>query len=260
MPERAEVYFIAQQFSGHFPQGAQLVGLEGMEGYPSIVPPSHLPLTIESVTTRGKNMFVHFTNGYSFHIHFGMTAGFRLDRHPHSKYHLKFDVAPYNYYWISVRKFACEKLKYHKTSELEVLKGFDIMSDTPTDEEVWAGRPPRGRIVGAMLLDQGPFLGIGNYLRAMICFRAKISPFRNTNTMTKEEFVSLFQIAKQIIKEIVAYGPFSVHSLRLDNDLPLPKSYDVTPYDCTVDKEGNPVQKDELTKNRTIYWVPNVQK
>ena len=260
MPERAEVHFFCQQFLEFFPIGTRLLRMTGTAGYPVTIPASDLPLTIESATTRGKNMFIHFTNGYSFHIHFGMTAGFRLQPHPNTRYQLQFDVAPYDYYWISVRKFACEKLNYVKRSELAPIEGFDIMLDDPSDEAVWAARPPRGRKIGTMLLDQGPFLGIGNYLRAMICYRGKISPFRNTNTMTKDEFVSLFRIAQNIIKEILAHGAFSVYSLRLANDEELFSSYDATPYRCPTDHQGNPVQKDELPKGRSIYWVPAIQK
>ncbi len=257
MPERGELYLIAQRFSKHFPNGTRLINLECFEEqkFPDLK--IECPVTIESVTTRGKNMFVHFTNNHSLHIHFGMSAGFRLNQHPRSKYKFTFENG--EYYWFAVRTFACERVRYLPRRELPPLEGFDILLDDPTPDELWAARPKRGQNVASFLMKQGPFLGIGNYLRCMILYRTGIAPHRNTKSFSKEEFVSLFTMAREIVRSVIANGGHTVVDFLLDDEQPLP-AFDVTPYKCKKDHEGNSVVRKQLTKTTALYWVPAVQK
>lgn len=236
--------------------------------YTTAIPKEELPVTIDSTSSRGKNMFIHFTNGHSLHLHFGMTGYLLvsqegnkdkkyLKRRANVKYRFQFADGS-EHFWGNHRRFACEKVEYGSTAELTNIPGYDVLLDEPTKDELWAVRPPRGRNVYTFILEQGPFLGIGNYLAAMTLYRTKISPHRNTKDLTKEEFYSLFMTAKRIVQEVIAMGGHTIHSFALADDRVLGE-FDVTPYKREFDHDGEKVVVEQIG-SRSCYWVPTVQK
>jgi DNA-formamidopyrimidine glycosylase len=124
------------------------------------------------------------------------------------------------------------------------------------------------------LLDQNVIAGCGNYLRAEALYIAKISPFRIIKHLTKEEIKTLWNILVQL-----AWFYYDENKGRrlniINNKYKLSAKYKKTGsskykplegysylwlvYRKKEDLLGNKVLKKEIN-NRTIHYVPNIQK
>src|SRR5579864_4927237 len=141
MPERHEVLTFTRDFRKRFPPGSQITNIEcHHSSYQLPIPPSHFPLTISKVGSKGKKTFIKFTNGMAFLVSYGMTASWRLKKSADTKYTFVFSGGE-KYYWQTVRRLHCEKIEYltHETIQerLDEL-GLDIYLARPSDEEILA--------------------------------------------------------------------------------------------------------------------------
>lgn len=123
--------------------------------------------------------------------------------------------------------------------------------------------------------------GIGNYLAPEILYEAKLSPYRQLNSLTNQELSKLAYSIKYIMKlsyynnstgYMTNFGEFTeIHRQKIDSGfypnyhpeiiLKSTDKFEFKVYRKEKDPLGNIVQKDKsYAKNRSIYWVPNVQK
>jgi DNA-formamidopyrimidine glycosylase len=121
------------------------------------------------------------------------------------------------------------------------------------------------------LLDQNVIAGCGNYLRAEALYIAKISPFRTVKNLSDTDINNLWDILVQLAW--FYYNEKKGKKLNIiDNKYQLSPKYKKTGpskykpeeglfhvYRQKNDKLGNKVLTKEIN-NRTIYYVPNVQK
>lgn len=139
-------------------------------------------------------------------------------------------------------------------------------------------------LLGKLLMIQdkkkGIGSGIGNYLAAEIMYNAKLSPHRKIGSLTQTEITTLCHSIKYIIKlsyynntigYMTSFGSFSdVHKKGIDEgdfpnfhkDIKLKKSdkFEFKVYGLKKDLHGNNVTADTtINKDRTTWWVPNVQ-
>lgn len=105
------------------------------------------------------------------------------------------------------------------------------------------------------LLDQSLFSGIGNYLRADILYDCKIYPFDKVKDINNEKlhdlYVSIIKISKQSYN---LNGSTAYKSLNTDN------KYNPVIYNKIMDPLGNSVVALADSKNRTMFYVPDIQK
>ncbi len=127
----------------------------------------------------------------------------------------------------------------------------------------------------------GLISGLGNYLTPEILYDCKISPAKKIGDLTKDEIHSLAYSIRYIIKlsyynnstgYMTNFGDFiKKHKQRIDNgeypnyhsDIKLKKKdkFEFKVYQQKTDPLGNPVEANkDLNKDRTTYWVPDVQK
>jgi len=130
-------------------------------------------------------------------------------------------------------------------------------------------------------LKDGIISGLGNYLTPEILYEAKISPFRTIGSLSNSELKKLSQAIKLIVKlsyynnntgYMTHFGDFTkIHKQKIDNkeypeyhtDVKLKKTdqFKFKIYRQNKDPKGNKVSKDKtINKNRTTYWVSDVQK
>lgn len=134
-------------------------------------------------------------------------------------------------------------------------------------------------VVKVFMDDQSAIVsGIGNYLIAEILYDAKISPFRD---LRKLSYTDLLHLANSILKVtksayydnttgyMIMFPSFAkTHKQKVDDgifpnyhpNIKITKSFEFKVYRNDVDPFGNEVQQDKILKNRTIHWVPNVQR
>ena len=110
--------------------------------------------------------------------------------------------------------------------------------------------------IGSALLDQKVISGIGNYLRADLLWKSRISPFRKISDLSDKETKLIYNNAK-----ILANRFYKLNNRINDEDLYHPSygEHYFLVYGLEYDKYGNKVIKEKIG-NRTIHWVPQVQK
>lgn len=133
-----------------------------------------------------------------------------------------------------------------------------------------------------VLMDQEAIVsGIGNYLVAEILYDAKLNPHRDLKSLSLPEIKKLVKSIRYITKlsyydnktgYMENFNDFAQsHSKKVDKgifpnylpDVKIPvtkKHFSFKVYQQDEDPKGNPVVKDSILKDRTIHWVPNVQK
>jgi len=116
----------------------------------------------------------------------------------------------------------------------------------------------KNKEIGIYLLDQKRFSGIGNYARAEILYRARISPFRKLCEISKEESLLLLHHSVNVLYESYSQRGLSIINYRD------PEGVDGTfkkiIYREEFDPLGNEIRKDPCGAGKNIYWVPSLQK
>lgn len=141
--------------------------------------------------------------------------------------------------------------------------GFDFLNDKDTSWERFYHtidvRKSKGTIFALLTnADQKVIAGIGNYLVAEILYDAKISPHRLCNNISQEEWYQLYQSITKIMWESYNHGGLTIRTY-MDPSGEL-GTYQPKVYNRKVDILGNQVIRDKSENNRTIHWVPNIQK
>lgn len=192
-------------------------------------------------------------------ISYGMSGNWSKTRLPTSKY-LFVDADNTEYYWNAHGYYrTVEYIHYITMDQLatrKTRKGYDILLDNPTDDQIVECYPKRGKNVCAFLLD-GTFDGIGNYIKCMILHTTRVSPHSNTKGLTRAQKIALFREARWICNVVVAMGGHTIRDFKSDDGRQL-GTYDTTPYGSTTDSHGNSVVKEKIG-GRSTYWCPAVQ-
>lgn len=82
--------------------------------------------------------------------------------------------------------------------------GFDPVLNMPSFEEFSGLVCKRAVPTKTLLLDQSFSAGVGNWVADEILFQAKIHPAQLSNTLTKEELLSLYDKTKYVCETAVA--------------------------------------------------------
>lgn len=130
-----------------------------------------------------------------------------------------------------------------------------------------------------ILMNQNALVsGIGNYLVAEILYDARIDPHRSLDDLSRAEIKRLGYSMRKIIKTayydnrigyMESYADFmQKHPKRVDKsifpnyhpDIKIENRFEFKVYGQQTDPKGNTVKQDSIVKDRTIHWVPDVQK
>jgi formamidopyrimidine-DNA glycosylase len=132
--------------------------------------------------------------------------------------------------------------------------GFDPLLDFPPPADLAARLKKRKKAIKSVLLDQGLFAGIGNWLADEILFQAKLSPHHLASDLTLPQVRLLHKSILAVIKKAV--------SVEAD--------YERFPKSWLFHERWGKNQKAKTSKGqkiiheeiggRTTAWVPSVQK
>ena len=130
-----------------------------------------------------------------------------------------------------------------------------------------------------VLMDQnGIVSGIGNYLVAEILYDAKINPHKKLTDLTAKKILQLAHSMKKIVKRAYYDNKtgymdnfknfMAKHKERVDKnifpnyhpDIKIGTGFQFKVYGQETDPKGNKVKQDNIIKDRTIHWVPKIQK
>lgn len=130
-------------------------------------------------------------------------------------------------------------------------------------------------------LSDGLISGLGNYLVPEILYKAKISPYRTIESLSKNDILNISKSIKHVVKlsyynnttgymknfgEYITIHKNGIDDGKYDNyhpDVKFKKThyFEFKIYQKNKDPVGNTVIKDkDLNKDRTTHWVSEIQK
>lgn len=254
-------------------------------------------LKIKSVNSKGKFLWFELEDKsnkkYYIMNTFGLTGAWGFYKEKNSRILVKVskpnDDKIYNLYYTDDRNFGTLSITDELKDIEEKLNDLapDILKSNMTEKEVIdiidnyikKIKPNSKKNITELLMDQTKLVsGIGNYLVSEILYDAKINPHRNIDSFDKKEIKNLAKSMRYITKlsyvdNVTGYmGQFkdfmSKHKDRIKTGAFPNYLSDIDPDDQFVfkvyqkdkDPYDNIVKKDSIIKDRTIHWVPKIQK
>ena len=132
--------------------------------------------------------------------------------------------------------------------------GSDPLAEGRRPASIWERVHRSKRIIGALLLDQSIFAGIGNVYRAELLFLAKLHPEMPGTDVPKETFELLWKLAKDLLRKGVKANRIITvpgSSKRRRDQL-----YVYKRKECRMC--GGPISAAPIAA-RTLYWCPRCQ-
>jgi len=213
------------------------------------------------IQTKGKFMYWTFTTGYLF-CTFGMTGQFSPTRGKHPCF--IFQYGDKEMVFNDPRHFGTIKFtksKQELTDKLNNL-GWDPLANTleKYDSFIRDTLKKSNKCIGQLLLDQGIFCGVGNYVRAESLYAAKLSPWRATSSLTKEEVTTLQNAIINVMTASYQHQGATIHSYQtpFGDEGKYSNSFKV--YGLKNDSNGFKIKREKMKDGRAIYWCPDLQK
>jgi formamidopyrimidine-DNA glycosylase len=246
-----------------FPKDKHLV----IENYDSL----KLPSQIQSVYSVGKRIIFLMSNEIRIVFSLRMTGSFLFTPASHTRAILILSdaaataaaaAAVKQVYFNDIRQFAQATVFSTKDAFLswrQINLGWDPLGACEIDFATWKSFfKNRNKKIAALLQDQKPVCGIGNYLRAEILFRARIAPNRLANSLTDKELKHLLFYTCKIMQKSLSKGGHTLDTYcdpRGIHGKFKPRIYGL---EITRDYLEFPVEKIKIG-SQTVYWCPSVQ-
>jgi formamidopyrimidine-DNA glycosylase len=222
------------------------------------------PLLIENVDFHGKLIMFSLKDqsGKPWWIWntLGMSGGWRMKREKHS--HVEFVTDQGSFFFTDVRNFGTLRFTDNqKMTESKIRSiGPNHLHDSITDDlfENRLMKTPNSDICQA-LMNQSLIGGIGNYIKAEILYRSRISPYRKVKDLTKSEFSTLNLKTREVIHSSFENRGASIRTyFDVDGESgDFPFFFEV--YGRSICENGFEVIREVTTDGRTTHWVPQLQ-
>jgi endonuclease-8 len=230
--------------------------------------------TITKIEAHGKHLFIGFDNRLWLHVHLGLFGKWQIGRldvetgqAPDVRGLVRMRITSDTAYAELRGPTTCEVLTAdEKRASVKRIGPDPIRKDANPDEA-------RARVVrssapiGALLMDQRLFAGVGNIYRAEILFRHGISPFREGRDVSPDEFDRMWA-------DLVVLMTAATRRGRIDTVRPehLPRAMGRAPREDRHGGEvyvyrrngrpchvcGTEVQIADM-QSRNLYWCPSCQ-
>jgi formamidopyrimidine-DNA glycosylase len=153
----------------------------------------------------GKHLFLRFSRGV-IHIHLGLFGRFRRKKTPppEPRGAIRLRLVGPTYTWDLSGPTCCEWLAPKGLRELHARLGADPLDASADPEVAWQKIQKSKRAIGAVLLDQSVFAGIGNVYRAEILFLMRLHPEMPVNLLTRDELERLWSLTRELLTRGVA--------------------------------------------------------
>lgn len=224
-------------------------------------------MKVTGVSTKGKFMYWSFNNDQWFmFVTFGMSG--QLSPTPGK--HICLDIRLYSeknishIYFNDPRHFGTIKFTSNRQDLLDKLNelGWDPLQDKLDVyskyliSEIQKSNKP----ICQLLMDQSLFAGVGNYIKAESLYKAKISPWRQGNLMSKEDVLNLCQSVIDVMQESYEHQGATLHTYKdaYGNEGQYSSCFKV--YDQKLDPLNNKIIREKTPDGRTTHWCPTIQK
>ena len=224
---------------------------------------------IRRVEAHGKHLFIGVAGDGWIHVHLGLFGKWRFGRgeipEPIGQVRLRLwtDDA-----WAELRgPTTCELLTDDEKRAIVRRIGPDPIRKDADPERAWQRVHLSSKTIGALLMDQRVFAGVGNIYRAEVLFRHGISPYRRGRDVARAEFDAIWADLAQLMTKGTRRG-------RIDtvHDEHLPQAMGRAPREdrhggevYVYRRDGRPclvcgteIRLAEL-EGRKLYWCPTCQ-
>jgi formamidopyrimidine-DNA glycosylase len=226
---------------------------------------SDLPAKVEKVEFYGKLIVFTFTgkSGKAWYMWntLGMSGGWRTEHSKHG--HVELKTSKGSVFFTDARNFGTIRV----TDSLEETKrkiksvGPNHLNDVISDELFKERLMKReNETLAEVLMNQGLIGGIGNYIKAEVLYRAKLSPHRKVNELTDEDFSNLNQYTKEVVETSFDNRGATIRTYTgMDGESgEFVEFFKV--YGRKTCESGYEVAREETKDGRTTHWVPQIQK
>lgn len=198
MPEGHTIHRLAQDLARDL--GGHALSVSSPQGRfidAAALDQAHL-LRTEAV---GKHLFLHFRGRRVVHIHLGLFGRCYRRKHPapEPRTTTRLRLVGPAYTWDLVGPTCCELLGPASLTKLRKRLGVDPLAKNPNVELAWQKVSQSKRAIGAVLLDQSVFAGIGNVYRAELLFLIHLHPGTRSCDVGRAEFDELWSRAKSLL-------------------------------------------------------------
>ena len=173
----------------------------------------------------GKHLLLHFRGGLVTHVHLGLFGRFRKRRNPppEPRPTTRLRLEGERSTWDLSGPTCCELLTPAGLRRLRARIGADPLAPD-ADPSSALGRIQRSRrAIGALLLDQTLFAGIGNVYRAELLFLGGIHPLTPGRALTETQLLSIWTTARDLLAKgvdarriVTVSHPAGVRALRAE--------------------------------------------
>lgn len=280
MPEVCEVALTAQGLNKalkgkilkkvEFTTGRYSGDRKKPEGYEEAI--ESLPMTVTKVDSKGKFMWFELENDdeklFIWNT-FGLSGSWSFEKDTGVRAEFVFKDRKVYYY--DQRNFGTFKFSSSKNELNKKLK--TLAPDFLKEEVDISAIRNYNKPIVQLLMDQKKIgSGIGNYLAPEILYRAKLSPHRTGESLSKKDVKKLSYWIQYMTKlcyennyigymDSIETDFLNMRRKNYHPDIDLDgEEFDFMVYQRSLDPKGNPVVRDSIVKDRGTYWVPNVQK
>lgn len=114
--------------------------------------------------------------------------------------------------------------------------------------------------ISQLLMDQSVVSGVGNYLKAEILYRCRMSPHRICRNISDGEFETLLHASRSIMKLSYETGGATIRNYKDASGKNGMYNRRFAVYNQKLDPQGNEVVRETTQDKRTTHWVPSLQK
>lgn len=222
-----------------------------------------LPVKVSKVEFIGKLIVFEFeTNDGKWWCWntLGMSGGWRLEPTKHS--HVEFKVGDKSVWFTDIRNFGTLKFTNDEASTNKKRRsiGPNHLSQGITDELFEERLQLYPNItIAESLMSQSLIGGIGNYIKAEVLYRARVSPHRLVKDITKREFSLLNESCEEVIKSSFLNKGASIRTYyNVDGSVgEFPFFFFVYGRETCIN--GYQVKRETTADGRTTHWVPEIQ-
>ena len=277
MPEGPEVKLsadlirplvVGKRVINAFPGNRSRYATSSPDGFSSFLETiSKEEVRVEEVNVRGKFMYWKFSNGWCLMNSFGMSGQWSPKEGKHPSFGFYFSNNPptieSTIYFNDPRHFGT--IKFTNSSKelnqkLEEL-GWDPL-EMPLDKNLkWITfqLAKSSKSIAEVLMDQGLFSGVGNYIRAEALYACKLSPWRKANQLSQDEIKALCQAIVDVMQESYQHQGATIHTYKTAYGEEGKYATLFKVYGQKKDPLGNKIIKQQTPDKRTIHWCPDIQ-
>jgi formamidopyrimidine-DNA glycosylase len=222
-------------------------------------------ITITNVQVRGKFMYWTFSNGWHLFNTFGMTGQWSptQGKHPCFSFIINGSEPHEEMHFNDHRHFGTIKFVL---GEVALRKKLDELGWDPLQMNLQKNLPwlkqqlaKSGKPIGEVMMDQGIFAGVGNYIRAEALYLSKLSPWRQSNLLTDPEVELLCNSIVFVMEESYQHQGATIHTYKTAYGKDGKYSTLFKVYGQKKDPMGRKVIKQQTPDKRSIHWCPEVQ-